>query len=692
MDVELTKLLQKNGYCKAILNGLGDQVLVINHDYIVVDVNEPMLHQTGYTRDQVVGLHCYQVNHHLESPCWTHAGHPCPARDIWQTRRPAQAVHVHYDVDGKPIYVQITTSPLVNNSNEVIGFVETGRDVTAEKQLKTELSAVHKLGHELTLLRDEAMIVERVLQTAVTLLQLKTVALALVDEATDKLTHYHTLENGELEIHEAHSLLNREKSIWAAVARSGRALNLPDTSQDPHLHFDDIMTHSALCVPLKVGQRVIGVLNAESSEYNHFSAADERLLQTLADQSAIAVENARLYTALKKQFQDLRQAQVQLSQSEKLAAIGELIAGVAHELNNPLTSITLYSQLLHRKGVNEEILKDVQVIAAQAQRASNIVRSLLDFARQHPPERKLVQVNNVLQSAFDLLAYELRVNNVECIIRLDPDLPLTLADSHQLQQVFVNVINNALQAVSAAHRKGRITAVTQTSPSIYPGHTTPENTIRIIVQDDGPGILPAIQQRIFDPFFTTKAVGEGTGLGLSVCHGIISEHKGNIWLNSQADQGSTFYIELPITVPDSVPMDVPVSFHTETRDTGRIRVLVIDDEDSVRQILNRALQRDGYQVDAVANGETGLECLSSKLYDLILCDIRMPQLDGPDFYCQVRDKYPHLAQKIVFMTGDTLSPSTRLFLNDVNPPYLNKPFELHALDHIVQQILDVTSQ
>jgi two-component system, NtrC family, sensor kinase len=313
---------------------------------------------------------------------------------------------------------------------------------------------------------------------------------------------------------------------------------------------------------------------------------------------------------------------------------------------------------------------------------------LLDFARQHPPERKLVQVNNVLQSAFDLLAYELRVNNVECVIRLDPDLPLTLADSHQLQQVFVNLINNALQAVSVARGRGRITAVTQTGPSIYPGHTTQENMIRFIIQDDGPGILPAIQQRIFDPFFTTKAVGEGTGLGLSVCHGIISEHKGNIWLNSQADQGTTFYIELPIIVPGSTQMDVPVSFHPEIRDTGRIHVLVIDDEDSVRQILNRALQRDGYQVDAVANGETGLDCLSGKLYDLILCDIRMPKLDGPDFYYQVRDKYPHLAQKIIFMTGDTLSPSTRLFLNDVNPPYLNKPFELHDLEHIVQQTLD----
>ena len=211
--------------------------------------------------------------------------------------------------------------------------------------------------------------------------------------------------------------------------------------------------------------------------------------------------------------------------------------------------------------------------------------------------------------------------------------------------------------------------------------------IRIIFQDDGPGILPAIQQRIFDPFFTTKAVGEGTGLGLSVCHGIIGEHKGNIWLNSQADQGTTFYIELPITTSSSVQTGAPVSFLPETRDTGRTRVLIIDDEASVRQILNRALRRDGYQVDAVANGETGLDCLSSKAYDLILCDIRMPKLDGPDFYRQVRDKYPHLAPKIIFMTGDTLSPSTRFFLNDVNPPYLNKPFELHDLEHIVQQTL-----
>ncbi len=688
MGAELTELLRTNAYCKAILNGLGDQVLVINHDYVVVDVNEPMLRQTGYARDRVVGLYCYQVNHHLDSPCWKHAGHPCPAQEIWRTHRPAQAVHIHYDVDKEPIYMQITTSPLLNDSNEVIGFVETGRNITAKKQLETELEAIHKLGHELTLLHDEVVIVERVLQTAVTLLQVETADLVLIDETTNKLAYYHTLENGKWETYTASSQLDNEQSIYAVVAQSGQALNLPDTAQYPQFHFHHSSTRSALCVPLKVGQRMIGVLNVESNEHGRFSAADERLLQTLADQTAIAVENARLYTALQKQYQDLRRAQDRLLQSEKLAAIGELVAGVAHELNNPLASITLYSQLFQHKVADDEIRQDLQVIYSQAQRASNIVRSLLDFARQHPPERKPVQVNDVLQSSFDLLAYELRARNIECIIRLDADLPLTLADSHQLQQVFVNLISNAIQALSSVRGKGRITAVTQIGPSIYPDRTTPENVIRISIQDDGPGIPPALQRRIFDPFFTTKAPNEGTGLGLSVCHGIIGEHKGSIWPDSQVDQGTIFHVELPIVVPNEVPINTSDMISLETKDADRVHILIIDDESSVRKILSRVLRRNGYQVDTVADGKTGLCCLSDKSYDLILCDIRMPELDGPDFYDQVQDRYPHLAQKIIFMTGDTLSPSTRLFLDDVNPPYLNKPFELCDLEYIVQKTLD----
>ncbi|MEJ2748871.1 MAG: ATP-binding protein, partial [Anaerolineae bacterium] len=541
-----------------------------------------------------------------------------------------------------------------------------------------------KLGHELTLLHDEEMIIERVLQTAVSLLQLEIVDLALVDKVTNKLAYYYTFENGNLTTHEAPY---SEPNICTAVAQSGQILNLPDVSQALRFLPSHITTQSELCVPLKVGQQVIGALNAESRERNYFSATDERLLQTLADQAANTIENARLHADLQKQFQDLQQAQAQLLQSEKLAAIGELVAGVAHELNNPLASITLYSQLLHRKGVDKEVQQDLQVIVSQARRASNIVRSLLDFARQHPPERKPIQVNDVLQSSFDLLAYELRARNIKCIIRLAPDLPLTLADPHQLQQVFVNLINNAIQAMSPMRAGGLITAVTQTNPSICPGHTTQEDVIRIMVQDNGPGIPSVIQRRIFDPFFTTKAASGGTGLGLSVCHGIISEHKGNIWLDSRADQGTIFYIELPIATLDEMQVDTPDSLHLEAKEKDGIHILIIDDETSVRQILSRALKRDGYQVDAVPDGQTGLGCLSDQSYDLILCDIRMPGLDGPDFYSRAQDKCPHLAQRIIFMTGDTLNPPTQLFLNDINPPYLNKPFELQDLERIVQQTL-----
>lgn len=240
---------------------------------------------------------------------------------------------------------------------------------------------------------------------------------------------------------------------------------------------------------------------------------------------------------LKESQERMKQANDQLLQAEKLSALGGLIAGVAHELNNPLTSVILFSEmLLEQQEVKPELYDDLKVINSEATRASKIVRNLLTFARKHRPEQEYIQINKIIESTLELKNYQLRVDNIEVIKTLDKNLPQTMADPHQLQQVFFNLINNAQQAMShlKTQKQLRISSYVQ------------EDRIKIEVKDNGLGIHPEHLKRIFDPFFTTKASGEGTGLGLSISYGIIQEHGGQIIAYSQINEGTTMTIDLPI--------------------------------------------------------------------------------------------------------------------------------------------------
>ena len=241
---------------------------------------------------------------------------------------------------------------------------------------------------------------------------------------------------------------------------------------------------------------------------------------------------------LEKTVDTLKSTQHQLIQSEKLSGIGEFVAGVAHELNNPLTSVMGFSELLQQGDMPEQQRRYLDVIFKSSKRCQKIVQSLLSFARRHAPERKVVCVNEIVESAVEILQYQMRTSNIEVLTQLDPRLPATEVDSHQMQQVFLNIINNARQAMEGQPAKGRLRVSTESSAS----------RVRIIFQDNGPGIAPENLKRIFNPFFTTKEVGKGTGLGLSLCYGIVSEHGGTITPSSELGEGATFVIELPMTL------------------------------------------------------------------------------------------------------------------------------------------------
>ena len=375
----------------------------------------------------------------------------------------------------------------------------------------------------------------------------------------------------------------------------------------------------------------------------------------------------------------LKTTQAQLVQSEKLSGIGQFVAGVAHELNNPLTVVLGFSELLQGRNADAEQRAELAMIYNSAQRCHRIVQSLLSFARRHAPERKHVCLNQLLQSVLEFLAYELRTSNIAVVTRFDPHLPAASVDPHQLQQVFLNLINNARQAIEAHQPNGCVTIITESS----------EPNIRITIQDDGPGIAPENLSKIFDPFFTTKEVGKGTGLGLSLCYGILQEHGGTIVPRSRPGEGAAFLIELPSCRAEEDPTlpAAPFAETTISREGSGKRVLVIDDEPTILQLVRHMLRRCDFEVDLAGDGETGLRFLNEQSYDVILCDWKMPGLTGQDVYERLRLSQPRDCRRMIFMTGDVVSERTRAFLESPKKVYLPKPFTLEEFRDALRQIL-----
>ena len=238
-----------------------------------------------------------------------------------------------------------------------------------------------------------------------------------------------------------------------------------------------------------------------------------------------------------KAEEETAKVEQQLQLAGRLAAVGELAAGVAHELNNPLAAVQAFAQFLAaREGLDESVKSDVETIYRESQRASKITSNLLSFARKHNPEKSLISINDVIEKSLELHLYRMKVNDMEVVKDLDPELPMTMADYHQMQQVFINIITNAEQAMTKAHGKGKLVITSQSVGEL----------IQVTFADDGPGMTEVNLKRLFDPFFTTKEVGEGTGLGLSICYGIVQEHEGRIYAKSEVNKGATFVIEIPV--------------------------------------------------------------------------------------------------------------------------------------------------
>ena len=383
-----------------------------------------------------------------------------------------------------------------------------------------------------------------------------------------------------------------------------------------------------------------------------------------------------------------RRLQEQLLQSEKMSAIGQLIAGVAHDLNNPLASVVGFSDLLGEAAdVPPRLAEPLAVIRQEAERASAIVRNLLSFARRQEGERQLQSIRPILESTHQLLKNQLLAARIELALTFEPGLPEVEVHANQIKQVFVNIINNAAQAIASTRAReggGRIEIATKCEP----------DGLSVNISDNGPGIPEAVAQRVFEPFFSTKSEGEGTGLGLSISLGIVKEHGGNISVDpggAGSGRGATFTVELPTGVR-AKPSPLARGAETEPAPAEKhehLRVLVVDDEPHILHYMQATLESWGHEVVLAHDGSQALKRALMQPFDLIICDLRMPRLGGREMFHTLARMHPTVADRIIFATGDTVRGDTLQFLEELGRPFLQKPFKLDALRRVLAGVVKV---
>jgi two-component system NtrC family sensor kinase len=389
----------------------------------------------------------------------------------------------------------------------------------------------------------------------------------------------------------------------------------------------------------------------------------------------VLVRNVSERRKLDDQSRDLYQ---QLLQAEKMAALGQTISGVAHELNNPLATILSWAERLAERNLDETSRRGVNVILGESERAARIVRNLLTFARKRQSTRSMIDLNQVVRETLALRAYEQRLTNIDVVTALASGLPSVFADPHQIQQVLLNLVINAEQAMLSANGRGSLVLRTW--------HDVGREAVVLQVSDDGPGVPIEVKNKIFDPFFTTKEVGKGTGLGLTVAYAIVQEHGGSIRVDSQAAGGASFTVELPVSVAEPAAKPRAKVSATHQPVTGA-SVLLVEDERALAMAVGEALTDAGLRVEHAGDGEEALARVRQNTYDVVICDLKMPRVDGMKLYRAIAAATPTLARRVIFVTGDVAGADAERFLEESGCRWLAKPFRLGDLLRSVREAL-----
>lgn len=512
------------------------------------------------------------------------------------------------------------------------GFVSTWRDITLRKRMEQEL-------------RESEEMVRQVL------------------EACPVAITMNTVEEGRIlyESPAARELLASDRLLTDEAVLS-RWVDLSDRQA----YLKDLRQTGA------IDNREIRYRRSNGQEFP--CSLSSRLIQFQGQD--VIVSNVVDLTERKAAAAKLEQQRELLHQNEKLSAMGELLAGVSHELNNPLSVLVGQALMLQETAPDEVTSQRAEKISKAADRCSRIVKSFLSMARQEPKDMVSVDVNAVIENALDITAYSLRTSGIDVTMSISPDLPSVLGDPDQLIQVLTNLIINAQHALQENDGPRRIHVTTS--------YRMKSGQVIIKVKDNGPGVPADVRSRIFEPLFTTKEIGAGTGIGLALCHRIVESHRGTIAIESRPGEGAIFAIRLPCQFQQGFAKDRKLQrIPTE----GSSRILIIDDEPEVGQIIADILDHDDHFVEIAETGLSALEKVKRNSYDVVLCDIRMPSMDGPSFYQHLKELKPEQIAGLAFITGDTLSASVLEFIDASERPYLEKPVTPKELRELVTLLL-----
>ena len=410
---------------------------------------------------------------------------------------------------------------------------------------------------------------------------------------------------------------------------------------------------------------------------------DGHVTQTLVDGSEIKFGDRSAYQVIFREQTEKSQLEQQLRQAEKLSALGQMISGIAHELNNPLTAIRGYLELiLESHDLSDPTRANLKKVAAESNRAAKLVTQFLHFARERQAHRAVDDLNQIIRRVVDLREFEFRVAGVELTLELADNLPRTLLDPDQAQQILLNLINNSLHALLESPAPLKM-AIRSRAESDW---------IHVEIEDNGPGVTEEQATRIFEPFFTTKEVGSGTGLGLSIAHSIMTDHGGRIEYRAAKSGGAIFSLLFPVTTDDDADETKTEIIIDASKAAGRpavgpAAILVLDDEKAIADMLGEMLEALGHEPTLCNAASQALELLRENDYDLILSDFRMPNINGEQFYHEVVKQKPDNADRIIFLSGDVVNAETQAFLKSTGNVKLDKPFKLAAVREAIDAAL-----
>jgi PAS domain S-box-containing protein len=664
----------------SLFNHMHEGVFASTPEGKIVDCNEAFVRMLGYgSKDEMLALEQIQS---------IYVDQEGRARFLSEMSRQGFVRNFEYQLrrkDGKEISVIESSFATRDPAGRIERYQGVLMDVTEMKRAEDE---IRRRNRELYVLNNIAVTFNQSfdLQEILQLSMLQIVELL----STDTASVYLFEENGNHLVKQAayghRSDFVSGSSYFALPAefveslRAGHAEILDHESQTilPEIVQKIIQVEELkawMWVVLWRKEKMLGLLATSSRAPRQFTRSEEGVMIAVGRQLATTIEKIQLYNETKKAYEDLRRTQEQLLQSEKMSAVGQLISGVAHELNNPLTAILGYTQLLESEKLEPRVEEFITKLHKQAQRTQRIVQNLLSFARQHKPKRIQVDLRSIIEDTIALRDYDLKVNNVIVERDFDPVLPSVVADPHQLEQVYLNIINNAADAMLERSGGGllRIHVFSQN------GHVVSE------FHDSGPGITDP--KHVFDPFYTTKGVGKGTGLGLSICYGIVKEHGGEITAHNHAAGGAVLEVRLPVAVGEKpVTENDRIVARRESRLEGS--VLLIDDEDALLDFEREVLTAAGLSVVTASTGASAVDLLQQQDFDAVFLDSKIPGAwSSEDVYRHIEQHQPHLVSKTVLVLSDISDPNVKAFVEATQIFCLVKPFEVSDLLSVARRVM-----